>query len=128
MHTSGGRVSVVINGVAYSARGAIKLNASNISVTSGSNQNGSLYRTVAPKPRKAEITFDQFQDVGGQPLRWDETLMLLTNIPVTFEEQDGRTTHILTGAFFEGDPGNDLATGEIDGLSIAADSYKTIQS
>lgn len=128
MHTSGGRVNVVINGVSYSARGAIKLNVSNITVTSGSNQNGTNYRTVAPKPRKAEITFDQFQDLNGEPLRWDETIMLLTNIPVTFQEVDGRTTHILTGAFFEGDPGNDLSTGEIDGVTIAADSYKTIQN
>ena len=128
MHTSGGRVSTVINGVAYSARGAIKLNASGISVSSGANQNGTVYRTVAPKVRKAEITFDQFQDLDGRPLRWDETIMMLTNIPVTFEEVDGRTTHLLTNAFFEGDPGNDLATGEVDGLTIAAESYKTIQN
>lgn len=128
MHTSGGRVNAVINGVAYSARGTIKINASNISVTSGANRNGTVFRTVEPKPRKAEITFDQFQDVGGQPLRWDETIMMLTNIPVTFEEVDGRTTHILTGAFFEGDPGNDLNTGEVDGITIAADSYKTISN
>lgn len=130
MHTSGGRVSVTINGVNYSARGVIKLMPSNISVASGVNQDGTLFRTVAPKARKAELTFDRFVQTqnSNQPLVWDETVQALTNMQVTFVEQDGGLTHMLTGAFFEGDPQVDTATGEIDGLSIAADSYKTIRN
>lgn len=127
-HTSGGRVSTVIGGVAYSARGVIKLDPSNISVSSGVNQDGSLYRLVAPKARKAELTFDRFVNVNGLPLRWDETLMQLTDLAITFVEQDGRQTHMLTGGFFEGNPTQDLSTGEIDGLSLAADSYKSIKN
>lgn len=128
MHTSGGRVSTVIGGVAYSARGVIKLAVSNMSVTSGVNQDGSLYRNVAPKARTAEITFDRFVDQGGQPMRWAENIMQLTNLGITFIEQDTGVTHLLSGGFFVGDPQEDTSTGEVDGLSLAADSYTTINS
>lgn len=126
MHTSGGRVSTVIGGVAYSARGVITLDPSNIEVSSGVNQDGSLYRTVAPKARTAELTFDRFVDVNGVPLRWNEELMLLTNLGITFVEQDTGTTHLLSGGFFTGKPQLDTSTGEVSGLGLAADSYKTI--
>jgi len=130
MHTSGGRVSVVINGVAYSARGVIKLSPSNISVSAGVNQDGTLYRTVAPKVRTAEITFDRGKrltsSANGQRLKWDETLMLLENIPITFTEDDTNVQHIMTNGFFTGDPQTDMATGEVDGVGLAAESYKTI--
>jgi hypothetical protein len=127
MHTSGGRVSVVIGGVAYSARGVIKLMPSNANVSAGVNQDGSLYRTVAPKARTAEITFDRFVDNDGVPLKWAENIMQLVNLGITFVEQDTGLTHILSGGFFTGDPQMDTATGEVDGLGLAADSYKTVQ-
>lgn len=126
MHTSGGRVSTVIGGVAYSARGVITLDPSNIEVTGGVNQDGSLYRTVAPKARTAELTFDRFVDNDGVPLRWSENIMLQVNLGITFVEQDTGLTHILSGGFFTGKPTMDLSTGEVSGLSLAADSYKTI--
>ncbi len=127
-HTAGGRVSTVIGGVAYSARGVITLDVSNISVASGTNQDGTVYRTVTPKARKAEMTFDRFVTVNDDLLPWDETLMLLTNLGITFVEDDTNVTHILAGGFFEGNPQHDLSTGEVSGLSLAADSYKTIKN
>ena len=54
MHTSGGRVSITINGVVYSARGEIKLGGSRLSAQVGTNQDGTLYKTVTPKPITAE--------------------------------------------------------------------------
>lgn len=126
MHTSGGRVSTVIGGIAYSARGVIKLDPSNISVDAGVNQDGSLYRTVTPKARTAECTFDRFVDINGTPLRWDENLMLQTNLGITFVEQDTNVTHLLSGGFFTGKPEVDTSTGEVSGLGLAAEKYKTI--
>jgi hypothetical protein len=126
MHTSGGRVSTVIGGVAYSARGVITLNPSNINVSAGVNQDGSVFRTVAPKARTAEITFDRFVDNDGQPLKWAENIMEQVNLGITFVEQDGGLTHILSGGFFTGEPTMDTSTGEVSGLGLAADSYKTI--
>jgi hypothetical protein len=127
-HTSGGRVSTVIDGRTYSARGVITLNVSNINVSAGANQDGTVYRTVAPKARTAEITFDRFVDIDGEPLRWSENIMELENLPITFVEIDGqKLTHILTGGFFTGEPTLDTSTGEVSGLGLAADSYKTIR-
>jgi Phage tail tube protein len=126
MHTSGGRVSTVIGGISYSARGVITLNPSNINVSSGVNQDGSLYRTVAPKARTAEITFDRFVDNDGVPLKWAENIMEQVNLGITFVEQDGGLTHILSGGFFTGEPTMDTSTGEVSGLGLAAESYKTI--
>ena len=128
MHTSGGRVSVVIGGITYKARGVIKLSTSNMTVNTAANQDGTAYRTVEPKVRTAEITFDRFVATeGGQPLQWSDDVMLLQNLAVSFIEQDGGQMHLLTGACFTGTPGVDLATGEVDGLTISADSYKTIR-
>lgn len=126
MHTSGGRVSTVIGGVAYSARGVITLNPSNMNVSAGVNQDGSVYRTVAPKARTAEITFDRFVDNDGVPLKWAENIMEQVNLGITFVEQDGGLTHILSGGFFTGEPTMDTSTGEVSGLGLAAEAYKTI--
>lgn len=127
MHTSGGRVSMVIDGVTYSARGVIKLNKANQSNESGVNQDGTLYRTVKPKARTAECTFDRFvRQSDGTSLIWDENVLAMTNMQVTFTETDGGQQHIMTGAFWVGDPGEDLSSGEIDGMSLAADNCKTI--
>lgn len=128
MHTSGGRVSVTINGTNYSARGVITLAPANMTVSSGVNQDGSVYRTVAPKARTAELTFDRFVDVDGEPLVWDERVLAATNFGCTFIEQDTGRTHLISGAFFVGDPQLDTSTGEVSGLSIAGDAYKNIAS
>lgn len=127
-HTSGGRVSMVVNGVAYSARGVITLAASGQTNASGVNQDGTVFRTVAPKVRTAECTFDRFVQTADSstPLVWDETVLNMMNMQVTFIEDDTNVTHMLTGAFFVGDPQLDFGTGEVSGLSFAADAYKTI--
>lgn len=126
MHTAGGRVSTVIDGVSYSARGVITLDPSNIEVSVESNSDGSNYRTVKAKPRMASITFDRFVDQNGRPMRWDEGIMLRQNIPFTFIEQDTNVTHLLTNGCFTGKPEMDLSTGEVSGVGIAADKYETI--
>ncbi|WP_315705057.1 MULTISPECIES: phage tail tube protein [unclassified Bradyrhizobium] len=127
MHTSGGRVSIVINGVTYSARGVIKIAKSNQTNASGVNQDGTLYRTVQPKARTAECTFDRFvRTTDNKPLVWDEAILQMTDMQITFTETDGGQQHIMSGAFWVGDPQEDTSTGEIEGLSIAADACKTI--
>jgi hypothetical protein len=129
MHTSGGRVSVTINGVNYAARGVIKLMPSNMSVSAGVNQDGTVYRTVAPKARTAELTFDRFVATSdGSPMVWNETIFKTTGFGCTFIEDDTNVTHMLSGAFFTGDPNLDTSTGEVDGVGIAAESYKSVNS
>lgn len=127
-HTSGGRVSTVIGGRNYHARGVITLNPSNINVSAGANQDGTVFRTVAPKPRTVEMTFDRFIDNEGQPLKWAENIMELDNLGITFVETDGKVTHVLSGGFFTGEPQHDTSTGEISGLGLAAETYKTLKN
>ncbi len=127
MHTSGGRVSIVIGGQAYSARGEITLDPSNVTVGAGVNQDGTLYRTVAPKARTAEMTFDRLVDVAGRPLKWDENIMLQTNLGASFIEQDTGITHLLSGGFFTGSPQENTATGEVSGVGFSAEKYETIR-
>jgi hypothetical protein len=127
MHTAGGRVSTIINGIPYSARGEITLDVSAMEVEAGANQDGSVFRTVKPKPRNASLTFDRFVDLDGRVLQWSDNIMLLANIAFTFIEQDTNVTHLLTDGCFVGKPEHNLATGEVSGLSIAATKYQTIQ-
>jgi hypothetical protein len=130
MPTTSGRVSIVIGGVPYSARGEINLNASNISVAAGTNQDGVLYRTVTPKARTAAVSFDKNSVLtapDGSVMKWDESLLLVTNIPATFTEIDnGGKQHLLNGAFFTGDPQQNLGSGEISGLELAYQDYETV--
>src|SRR5258708_28303826 len=108
MTTSSGRVSVVIAGVPYSARGEITISGSTISVAAASNSDGSVYRTVTPEVRTADITFDKGSVLtapDGSRMIWDESMMSITNLPVTFTELDvGGKQHLLSGAFFTGKP------------------------
>lgn len=130
MPTTSGRVSIVIGGVPYSARGEINLNASNISVAAGSNQDGSLYRTVSPKVRTGAVSFDKNSVLvapDGSRMQWDERLLLVKDLSATFTEDDnGGKQHLLNGAFFTGDPQQNLASGEISGLELAYQDYETV--
>lgn len=119
-------MSTVIGGISYSARGEITLSPSGISVDHGTNQNGTVYRTVTPKAITAELTFDSFVDVNGVPLKWSDNLMEMTNLAATFVARDTGKTYLLTGAFFTGDPQVNLANGEVSGLGIAAEHYEEV--
>ena len=127
MHNAGGRVSTVIDGVSYSARGEITLDVSSIEVETAANQHGSVYRTVKAKPRNATLTFDRFVDQNGRLMPWSEAIMLLTNIPFTFIEQETNVTHLLSDGCFVGKPEHNLATGEVSGLTISATRYQSVQ-
>lgn len=126
MHTSGGRVSILVNGSVYRARGEIKLNPARISTAVEANQDGSLYKTVKPMPAIAECSFDRFLDAQDKPLRWNDDILRMNNIAATYLEQDTGVTTLLTNASFVGEPSINLANGEVDGLKIAAESYEVV--
>ncbi|UDL95506.1 phage tail tube protein [Lichenihabitans sp. PAMC28606] len=121
MDTKGGRFSLTMSGTTYSGRGAAKLMLSGVSPTTGVNQDGTPYRTVAPKLVGLDLSFDR-----GVGLLWDET-MLLNSIDVTFVETDLNKTHLFTSASWDGDPTIDSATGEVTGLKVMTGSlnYQT---
>lgn len=130
MTTSSGRVSIVIGGIPYSARGEVTLSGSNITVTADTNSDGTTYRTVKAKVRTAEVAFDKGSVLtapDGTTMIWNEAMMQVVNLPVTFTEEDvGGKQHLFSGAFFTGDPSQNLSTGEISNLGIAAESYTSV--
>jgi len=125
--TVGGRVSIVLDGIKYSARGELTINPSRISVEVGANRDGSIYKTTTPQPVRAECSFNRLVDVNGTPLKWDESLMLRNNIPITFIEQDTGFTRLISNGTFVGDPQENLATGEVTGVSLAGETHDQIR-
>jgi hypothetical protein len=130
MTTSSGRVSIVIGGVPYSARGEVTLSGSNITVAAAANSDGTPYRTVSAKVRSSTLTFDKGSVLtapDGTTMKWDESMMKVVGLPVTFTEDDvGGKQHLFSGAFFTGDPEQNLSTGEISNLGIAATGYTSV--
>jgi hypothetical protein len=120
MRTAGGRCTVSVNGQNYAARGAMTLSPSSTENTVEANQDGSLYLTVKPRPRTAELTFDRLD------LRWDEAL-LAQKVRVTFIEQDTGYIHMLTDAAFVGHPTISLETGEVTNMSLAFQIYQRVK-
>ncbi len=124
MDTKGGRFSLTINGQVFSGRGAAKIMSSGVGVTTGVNQDGTGYKTIAPKLVGLDLSFDR-----GVGLLYNSTMML-ANIDVTFVETDMGLTHMYTSANWEGDPTTDSATGEVTGLKImtSESNYQTFSS
>lgn len=124
MDTKGGRFSLAINGQVFSGRAAAKLMLSGVAPSAGVNQDGTSYRTIAPKLVGIDLTFDR-----GVGLKWDSK-MLLASIDVTFKELDVGTTHLFTSASWDGDPTIDSATGEVSGLKAMTGeaNYQTYKS
>ena len=120
MDTKGGRCSIEINGSTYSARAKATIMPSRVSRENGVNLDGTGYSTIKPALAGIDLTFDR-----GLGIVWDEALML-TELNVTFVEDDLGVTHLFTGAAFEGATSLDTETGEVSGLSIRTDKYQVI--
>lgn len=129
MNKTGGRISMQIDGVNYSARGEVKIMPSTVSLENGVNRDGSGYSTVKPELARAECTFDPragATNENGAPLIYSESL-LLASVNATIVELNTGTTHLLTGASFSGKPEIDTSTGEVSGLALETDRYQVIR-
>lgn len=121
MDTKGGRGTIDIDGVRYSARGAAKIMPSTVSLENGANMDGTGYSTVKPELAGVDFSFDR----GVFP--WTDDL-ILKKINVTWVETDTGWTHLFTGARFSGKPEIDTEKGEVTGLKIETDSYQVIKA
>lgn len=61
-------------------------------------------------------------NAGGVPLKWNEDLMLLNNIPITLIEK----MQLVSNGTFVGDPQIDLATGEVSGVKLAGEKHEEV--
>lgn len=98
-------------------RGTLNMSTSGIASEPVTNQDGSVDRTMTPTARRAEITF---ADRGLD----HNKMMQSDRFNVTFIEESTGVTHYFTRAFLVGDPVKNRITGEVTGISIAAEAYR----
>lgn len=125
MDTKGGRYIINANGRRYSGRGKATITPARAVPKADPNRDGTAYRTVEPKLAGIDLSFDRGpkDDVP----RWTED-MLLQNVDVTFIEQDAGVTHYFTAASWNGTPSLDTDSGEITGMSVMSDQYRSINT
>jgi hypothetical protein len=113
----GGRILMTTStGQKFSLRGTLNMNPAGISTEAVANQDGSGDRTATVTLRRAEINF------ADRGLDYD-ALMKAPRFNVTFIEDFSGVTHYFTNAFFVGDPQLNRQTGEVTGVTIAAENY-----
>lgn len=118
MQTTGGRITVEIDGRRYFSRGSVKIMPTTVEVENGANMDGTGYSTIKPVLAKAELSFDSRLAIGQANL--------LSVINVTVREMDTGRMHLFTNARYSGRPNLDTEKGEISGLSIETDSYQVV--
>lgn len=120
MDTKGGRFSLEIGGAVYSGRAKATIMPARATPDTGVNQDGTGYATVTPQLAEIELSFDR----GF--FRWTES-MLLQPVNITFAEDDVGLTHFLTAGNWAGRPSIDSATGEVTGMKVSSDRYKSVR-
>ncbi|MGX9981978.1 phage tail tube protein [Methylobacterium fujisawaense] len=123
MDTKGGRYTIKIGGTRYSGRGKATIKPARAVPKAEANRDGSGYRTVEPKLASVELAFDRGPD--DDRIRWTEG-MLLDDVDVTFREDDVGVTHYWTKGSWNGEPSLDSDTGEVSGMSVMSDQYRSI--
>ena len=112
----GKRTLALSSGERFSLRGHAKHMPAGVAATAVTNQDGSVDRTVEIKEKTADFSFaDRGLDA--------EKMMNSPRFDLTFVEEFTGVTHLYSQAFFVGEPTVDRGTGEITGMTIAAEQY-----
>lgn len=104
-------------GEVFSLRGTLNMSTAGVSAEAVTNQDGTVDRTLTPKAKTVELTF------ADRGIDYDK-LMTSNRFNVTFIEENTGVTQHFTRAFIVGDPVKNRLTGEVTGVSIAAESYR----
>lgn len=116
MSDFGGRMRMSIDGQTLVLRGNFKLDDSDLEVTDGTNQDGSVWFSSKPNGYGAEVTLEAQDSVStNQIMRWRGTAVVV--------EEDTGVTHTFAQAGFSGKPSTDRETGEISGITLRAARY-----
>lgn len=119
--TVGGRVAITLDGVTYHPVADVEVEGSRVEVESVINQDGSVGRSVKPKPYKVKINY---RDMRGLDL--DD--LMTRSFDFSMIEQDTGRSILLSAAFHEGTPTRNTVTGEISGLMVVSDQYRIVQA
>lgn len=117
----GGRVDITINGRTYHPVADVEIEGAGIEVETVKNQDGTIGRSVKPKPYMIDI---KYRDMAG--LSMDE--LMSQSFDFSMRERETGKTILLTDAFHEGSPKRNTVTGEISGLKVVSDQYREISS
>ncbi|WAC26424.1 hypothetical protein [Ancylobacter sp. SL191] len=107
------------DGTNISLRGTFNLSTAGTSIETLTNQDGSLARVGTPKPRTAEISFE---DSGLD----HDALMKAGRQDMYITEEFTGVTHVFVRAFFSGEPMTNRLTGEVTGATINAPDYQRL--
>ena len=113
MNNAGGFVHITINGQVYRPVAEVEVEETNFSAEAVTNQDGSVQRTVQPKPFKVKLTL---RDVEGQSIA--RALYEAESFDFSGVEREMKRRVIMTGAFATGEPSRNTANGEISGIEI----------
>lgn len=121
MQNFGGEMTFRLStGDAIVVRAAAEILPANVNVEGNANQDGSIYRTVAPTGFRANLTFE---DMTAD--NWNR-LMRASGFNATLNESFTGVQHLWTEAGFTGQPTVNRATGEVTGVAMISRSYKKI--
>lgn len=107
------------NGMKYTGRGTFSVSPARFSTEAVTNDDTSVARVATPKPAMIELTI---QD-DGQDF---EALMNGPRFNFTAVEDFTGVTHLLSDAFFTGDPVINRKNGEVTGLSLSGENYQRV--
>lgn len=113
----GGRMTMRLSsGELFSLRGTLNIMPGGQSNEAITNQDGSLSMSATLMPYRFEINFeDRGLDYA--------VLMRRDGFNVTFAEELSGVTHYFTNAMMTGEPSVNRITGEVTGLTGAAEAY-----
>ena len=101
-------------------RGEFDLDPAGVTVSKVTNLDNTNSRQFKPDAFGADLK--SLEDGG---LDWNAVMRMPKQKMTIIEEHTG-VLHVFGGAFLEGAPSIDRATGEVKGLKIAADSYQKL--
>lgn len=116
----GGRVSITLDGQVYHPVADVEFEGSNVEVEAVTNQDGTVGRSVKPKPYKVPI---KYRDMKGLSL----DALMTGFFDLTMIEIDTKRTVIFTDAFHEGTPKRNTVSGEIDGLTVVCEQVQVLE-
>lgn len=118
----GGKVTMrTSSGILFAGRGTFNIQPARTSIEAVTNDDASLARVGTNQPVRVELSLE---DRG---IDYD-ALMKAGDIDFTAVEEFTGTSHLVSKAFFTGDPQINRRNGEVTGLTLSGEAYQRINN
>lgn len=118
---AGGRVAIKLNNDIYHPVGDVEIEPTGIAPEEVTNQDGTVQRTVTPKPYRFKL---KIRDSNGLDI---EALYAAAGFDATVEEIDMQRNVLMTNAFCVGAPNRNTQNGEITEITVVSHQYKVVE-